>query len=93
MTLVRLHVDLCVFNPCPADAAGAGACVLSETFPGLEWMYPPHAVARLPLSPWKNWAPKAGPRAHLLLSQIITPDSDRGTAARQRLRTNGLSCC
>jgi hypothetical protein len=43
---------------CTADAAGAGACVLSETFPGLEWMYSPSEVARLPLSPWKNWAAK-----------------------------------
>ena len=41
-----------------ADAAGAGACVLSEQFPGLEWMYHPQAVARLPLSPGKSWATK-----------------------------------
>jgi hypothetical protein len=32
--------------------------VLSENFPGLDWMYPPNAVARLPLSPWSKWAAK-----------------------------------
>ena len=34
--------------------------MLSEEFPGLEWMYHPQAVARLPLSPWKSWATKVG---------------------------------
>ena len=59
------------FTPFAADAAGAGACVLSETFPGLEWMYPPHAVARLPLSPWGDWAPKASACMLLSLLQYV----------------------